>query len=160
MGRRERRTSVLAGMGVSLLALGACALAFKAPTVRVAEIRLASMTFTGGTLMVSLDVENPNRYALESREFTYSITFAKGSPGGDAWITLTRGSLPDTVRFPGGETGRVELAVPFDMASLGAAVGRLLRQGELEYRFSGQLTAGTPLGTKRIPFDQRGTFRP
>jgi len=75
---------------------------------------------TGGSLAVSLEVENPNRYAVEP----------------------------------------VEITVPFEAASVTAALARLLRQGELEYRFSGELLAGTPLGEKRIPFDQRGLFRP
>jgi hypothetical protein len=40
------------------------------------------------------------------------------------------------------------------------AVGSLLRRGELEYRFNADLKARTPLGTSRIPFDERGVFRP
>lgn len=160
MGKTERRPWRMAGAACALVGLTACGLAFTPPTVRVAEVTLTSMTFTGGTLVVSLDVENPNRYALESQAFQYAVAFAEGSPDGEAWITLARGEHPDTVRIPGGETARVELRVPFEMASLGAAMGRLLRRGELEYRFSGELRAGTPVGAKRVPFDQRGLFRP
>lgn len=160
MRRTDTRAWKATAAALAVLAGAACGLAFTQPSVRVAQVSLASMTLTGGTLLVSLDVENPNRYALESQAFRYTVAFAEGSPDGEAWVTLARGELPDTVRIPGGGTGRVDLRVPFETASLGAAMGRLLRQGELEYRFSGELRAGTPLGAKRIPFDQRGLFRP
>ena len=142
-----------------LLSTG-CSLAFHSPTLTVAEVRLASMGLTGGTLAVRLEVANPNRYALESRDFRYALSFADGASPEPSWTTLAEGRLPDAVRVPAGETGTVEVAVPFDLSALGTALGRLLRQGELEYRFSGELLAGTPLGAKRIPFDQRGLFRP
>ncbi|MDP2958015.1 MAG: LEA type 2 family protein [Longimicrobiales bacterium] len=142
-----------------LLSTG-CSLAFQSPTLTVAEVRLASMGLTGGTLSVRLEVANPNRYALESRDFRYALSFADGASPEPSWTTLAEGRLPDGVRVPAGETGTVEVAVPFDLSALGTALGRLLRQGELEYRFSGELLAGTPLGAKRIPFDQRGLFRP
>ena len=77
-----------------------------------------------------------------------------------SWSTLAEGRLADTVRFPARGTGAAEIAVPFGLASVGAAVTRLLGQGGLEYRFSGELLAGTPIGIRRIPFDQRGLFRP
>jgi hypothetical protein len=95
------------------LAAQACSLAFTPPTVRVAEVRISSVAFTGGSAQVDLEVENPNGYALESRDFRYAL-----------------------------------------------ALRRLLRSGELEYRFTGEIVAGTPLGSRRIPIDQRGRFRP
>jgi len=63
-------------------------------------------------------------------------------------------------RVTRGAAGAAEIVVPFDLASVGAALTRLLGQGGLEYRFSGELLAGTPVGIKRIPFDQRGFLSP
>lgn len=137
-----------------------CAAVFTPPSVRVAEVRLASLSLVGGTLQVALDVENPNRFALESREFRYALSFAEPAGGEASWIPLAEGALADTVRIEAGRTGRVTVDVPFDLSTVGAALTRLLRQGELEYRFTGALVAGTPLGSRRVPFDQRGRFRP
>lgn len=145
---------------VVVLAMGGCAAAFRPPTVRVAEVRLTAMNFTGGTLRVALEVENPNRYALESRDFRYALSFADGPGDPPSWITMAEGALEETVRVEGGQTAGMQVLVPFEMTSMTAALGRLLRQGELEYRFTGVLLAGTPLGQRRIPFDQRGRFRP
>jgi len=154
-----RRVALVLASAAGLLA-GACSLAFQQPSVRVAEVRLAAMALDGGALSVRLEVDNPNGYALESRSFRYALAFADGSSGDPEWSTLAEGRLADTVRVPARGTGAAQITVPFQLASVGTALGRLLRQGELEYRFSGELLAGTPIGDKRIPFDQRGFFRP
>ena len=143
-----------------LLVAAGCSLGYQAPTLTVGEVRLASLGLTGGSLVVRLEVENPNRYALESRDLRYALAFAEEGPDAPAWKTVVEGRLDRVVRVRAGGVEPVEVTVPFETASLGAALARLLRQGELEYRFSGELLAGTPLGAKRIPFDQRGFFRP
>jgi LEA14-like dessication related protein len=135
-------------------------MAYRAPTVSVGQVRLASLGLTGGSLAVGLKVENPNRYALESRGFRYTLSFAEDGPNGRGWQTLVEGRVDRVVRVPAGGVAPVEVQVPFETAAVGAALLRLLRQGELEYRFTGELLAGTPLGEKRIPFDERGLFRP
>ncbi|HSG07783.1 MAG TPA: LEA type 2 family protein [Longimicrobiales bacterium] len=142
------------------LSAQSCAWAFTPPTVRVESVRLTSLTFTGGAVQVDLEVENPNRFALESEDFRYALSFAEGSGENRAWVTLAEGSASDPVRVPSRGRGSVSVMVPFDLASVGAALGRLLRSGELEYRFTGQILARTPLGSRRIPIDQQGLFRP
>ena len=143
----------------ALVPLHGCVLSFKAPTVRVAEVRLTSLTFTGGALAVTLEVENPNRFALESEDFRYALAFSEGTGPDVRWITLAEGQVPEPVKISGQDKGTVTVDVPFDMASVGVALGRLLRSGELEYRFTGEIRAHTPLGSRRIPIDQRGLFR-
>lgn len=151
---------------VLLVAVGAlitagCALAFQRPTVRVAEVRLQSLSLSGGTLAVSLRIENPNRYALESQDFRYAVSFLQRTTGPDtSWVKLAEGRMAEPMKVPAHDTGSVTLHVPFDLGALGLAAGRLLRQGQLEYRFTGELRFHTPLGAKGLPFDQRGTFRP
>ncbi|HKJ01600.1 MAG TPA: LEA type 2 family protein, partial [Longimicrobiales bacterium] len=76
------------------------------------------------------------------------------------WVTLAEGRAGEPLRVPARDTGTVTVVVPFDLASVGVALGRLLRSGELEYRFTGEILARTPLGSRRIPIDQKGLFRP
>ena len=147
-------------LGLVCIAAQGCAWAFTPPSVRVAEVRLTSLNFTGGAIQVDLEVENPNRFALESQDFRYTLAFADGGADRREWVTLAEGRAADPVRVPARDTGLVTVAVPFDLASVGAALGRLLRSGELEYRFTGEILARTPLGSRRIPIDQRGLFRP
>jgi len=142
-----------------LVAAG-CGFAFQAPTLRVAEVRLSAIHFGGGTLLVTVDVENPNRYSLRSEDFSYRLAFLDDEGGRETWLTLAEGGLAEPLDVPGGETGSVDVEVPFDFGDVGSAVGRLLRRGELEYRFTGALTVRTPVGSARVPFDERGLFRP
>jgi len=152
-------------VGASLVGTG-CTLAFQRPTVRVADVRLASIDLRGGTLAVTLQIDNPNRFSLRSQDFTYRLSFLDAPIGDTAgtgdhdWVHLADGHLSEPTTVPARGTGAVTVSVPFDFGSVGLAAGRLLRQGELEYRFSGQLLFHTPLGGKRLPFDERGRFRP
>jgi LEA14-like dessication related protein len=157
---------VVVAVLAAAMAVTACSLVFERPTVRVAEVRLASMDLRGGTLAVTLQVDNPNRFSLEGQDFSYRLWFLDGSPSdtsagaGGKWVELADGRLSEPASVPARGTGTVTVKVPFDFASVGLAAGRLLRQGELEYRFSGELLFHTPLGGKRLPFDERGRFRP
>lgn len=157
MAKTRRPRDVATALAV-VVALAACGLAFKRPTVHVADVRLASLGLTGGTVAVTVQVDNPNHYDLESKAFAFSVAFRSDSS--EAWSTLAQGSHDTPEKFVGGDTTSVELEVPFDVASVGAALSRLLRRGELEYRFTGELRVGTPVGTTRVPFDQTGLFRP
>ncbi len=134
-------------------------LAFQQPTLGVAELRLGSIGLGGGTVGVTLSVDNPNDYALESEGFRYRLQFSDGAGGEGRWVTLADGRDDRRVSIPAGDTASVELDVPFDMAPLGTALGRLLRRGELEYRFTGELQVTAPRRV-RVPFDRRGVFRP
>ena len=70
------------------------------------------------------------------------------------------GEHPGEILIPSKDHGTVEVDVPFEYATVGMVVGQLLREGELEYRFTGVLTARTPVGRMRVTFDERGVFRP
>jgi LEA14-like dessication related protein len=161
---RGRRVLLALTLPMALGLVG-CSLVFKRPTVRVGEVRLESMNLGGGTLAVILNIENPNRFALESQDFRYALSFlnergAASDPASESWIRLAEGQMAEPVKIPAHQNGSVTLHVPFDLATVGLAAGRLLRQGALEYRFSGELRFHTPVGGKRLPFDERGTFRP
>lgn len=146
---------------LAVAALTGCSLIIQEPMVRVAEVCAASLGLTGGTLRVVVEVENPNSFGLKSELFTFRLELAE-EPGVETttWRTLFDGEHPGMVQIPSQESTRIELEVPFQYSSVGMVVGRLLRQGELEYRFSGSLQFSLPVGHVLVPFDERGTFRP
>jgi LEA14-like dessication related protein len=150
----ERRRALL----LAALALSACGLAFQEPTVRVAEARVASLGLQGGMLVVAVQVENPNRYALEGEDLSYRLSFRDEAGEDPDWVTLAEGGIAQPTRIEPGGSGLMAVEVPFGFASLTAALGRLLWHGELEYRFTGALTVGTPVGKMRVPFDERGVL--
>ena len=161
--RTERKKVTGRARAVILVAVAVCAgcgLAFQEPTVTVTEVRLASLGLGGGTRTVVLDIHNPNRYAVESDDFQYRLEFLDDVTAEEPWLTLAEGRVEESVRIPSRERGPVRVDIPFEFGAVGMALGGLLRRGELEYRFTGELRARTPLGAPRVPFDERGVFRP
>jgi LEA14-like dessication related protein len=159
-GRREMVGRARAVILVAVVTCTGCGLAFQEPTFAVAEVRLASLGLGGGTLTVALDIDNPNRYALESEDFQYRLDFLDDLTSEEPWLTLAEGRVDESVRIPARESGSVRVDIPFEFGAVGMALGGLLRRGELEYRFTGELRVRTPLGASRVPFDERGVFRP
>lgn len=145
----------------AVMAVSGCSMLVDEPLVRVADVQAASIGLTGGTLRVIVELENPNRFGLKSNYFNYRLELAE-EPGVETtmWRTLFDGEREGVVEIPSHQTARVEVEVPFEYAEVGVVVGRLLREGELEYRFSGSLEFRTPVGGIHVPFDEQGTFRP
>jgi len=138
---------------------GSGCLTLERPTLRVAEVRLAALGLQGGTMAVTLHIDNPNDYTLESQGFQYRLAFSDDADGKGGWVTLAEGRDDQKVSVPARDTASVDLDVPFDLAPLGSALQRLLSRGELEYRFTGELRVTRPRSV-RVPFDERGVFRP
>ena len=90
-GRTWIRRPARLALALSLAVTAGGCLAFSAPRCSVAEVRLASLGSTGGTIGVTLEVDNPNGFALESQGFRYRLAFAddaEGRPGrGSRWPT-------------------------------------------------------------------------
>jgi len=128
--------------------------------VTVADVRLTALSITGGTVTVGLEIDNPNGYALEGEDVRYALSFAEGGEAETEWLLLSEGVVTEPVRIPSRDKGRVDIALPFQFSTVGIALGSLLRRGELEYRFSGELRVRTRFGGSRVPFDERGIFRP
>lgn len=159
--RPTRGRGRLVLLALSLLLLAGCSLAIREPEVRVARVGLTSLGFTGGTVEVVLQVSNPNGFDLEARAFRYALAFPEPAPDGDTtWVPLTEEERRDTVLVPARDTAFVPLRLPFELQTVGLAAGRLLRQGELGYRFSGTVRLQTPLGGVEVPFERRGSIAP
>lgn len=144
-----------------VLALTGCIFSFQRPTLRVAEVRLKALGVSGGTVGVQLEIANPNGYDLRSTAFGYKLDFSGGNgTNGDAdWITLAEGRHDQPILVPANDSASVEIDVPFDLAAVSGALGSLLRRGEVNYRFSGELQVMEPRRTQ-VPFNLRGVFRP
>jgi hypothetical protein len=57
-----------------------------------------------------------------------------------------------------GATETVQIPVEFSYAGLGGAASSILRNGTFHYRANGEVDVDTPIGTRAVPFNKRGTF--
>ena len=161
MAEAVRTKTLMAAAACAAVTLSSCSLVFERPTVEVADVRLGSISFTGGTVDLAVDVTNPNRFDLVAEAFRYEVDFADGGADADTdWRPLASGDSEQLVRVAAHDSVRVEVRVPFDLKDVGTAVVRLLRDGELHYRFRGDVLFDTPVGDMRVPFDRTGLFRP
>lgn len=164
---------VVAGaLGVVVPLLAACASLVKEPRVALAQVGVESLTLSGATVQVQLDVENPNGFGLDAKALEYRLFFQPGTSGragasggdpdggsadvGEAWRTLASGRTAEPVSLPSNQTVRVPVSIPFRFRDLEDAAASLLRDGTLRYRFEGAFTVGSPVGDIRVPFDRTG----
>ncbi|MEX2581789.1 MAG: LEA type 2 family protein [Gemmatimonadota bacterium] len=153
-----RWTSVSSLVLVALiLTLSACGRAFTEPEVRLEGVQLAGLGLRGGTLMVNVEITNPNRFALNADQLHYQLAIADSEVAGDtAWVDLASGTYEEPFSVGGGETGRVQVPVEFTYAGLGGAAASILRAGTFNYRAAGTVDVRTPLGTRAVPFRRGG----
>lgn len=139
------------------LLIPGCSFFYQDPTVRLLDVRVVGLGITSGTAEVTLEVDNPNRFALEVREFTYLLEVAEGE---DRWVELARGDVEETVRIGRRTTEAVVLPVPFQYRGAGSAIRAWLDTGQIDYRFQGELTARGPSRTMTFPVRSQGSLVP
>ena len=151
-----RSRSLIRAAAVALAALG-CASAvkhlFTSPTVVFRGVALESISPFGGRVRVNLLVHNPNAYSLSTSAMTYEL-FVRDT------IALARGA--DTLHRTVGGHDSLLVALPLDISlrGLALAANSVVGYGMVPYRLVGDVTADTPIGSRRIPFDQKGEFAP
>ena len=146
--------------GLLAMSAGGCASAvFDQPQVTLENVQLGGLGLRGGTLLVSLQVINPNRFSLNAEELTYNLALRDPAEVADTtWIDFATGTYSERFSVPARDTAVVQIPVEFSYNGLGAAAGSLLRAGTFTYRASGTVDVRTPLGTHEVPFRKRGTM--
>ena len=134
---------------------GACQSVVKAvftqPVVTLRDVKLASSSFTGGTLDVTLNVYNPNHYDLDVSQMTYEVIVDSADVGS--------GHTAQRVLLRSGDSTLVHLPVDFTWGGATAAGRLFAASGSVLYEVKGEIKAATAVGAVTIPFDQRGRFR-
>ena len=150
------RSRIVVPVTLALAALGCASAAkhlFTAPTVVFRGVALESISPFGGRVRVNLLVHNPNPYSLSTSAMTYEL-FVRDT------IAVARGA--DTLHRTVGGHDSLMVALPLDISlrGLALAANSVVGYGMVAYRLVGDVTADTPIGSRRIPFDQKGEFAP
>jgi LEA14-like dessication related protein len=142
-------------LAVLSLLVAACSAAakhlFTSPTVIFRGVALETIGPLGGRLRVKLLVHNPNPYGLSTSGMSYEL-YVRDT------IALARGA--DTLHRTVGGHDSLLVSLPLDVSwrGLGAASNAMIGYGMIPYRLAGNITADTPIGQTKIPFDQKGEF--
>jgi LEA14-like dessication related protein len=149
------RAGVSAALVLTVAACGSSV--FQQPIVTLESVQLAGLGLRGGTLMVNVDIENPNRFALSANQIRYQLAIADTDSARDTvWMDLASGTYAEQLSVGGGETAHVAVPVEFTYSGLGSAAASLLRAGTFNYRATGAVDVRTPVGAFEVPFRRVG----
>ena len=123
---------------------------FKEPVVSFREMRVTGLGLTGGSLDVVLSVYNPNSYKLDATRLTYNLMIDS--------VAFGSGALDQKFTVQSGDSTIVRLPINFTYAGIGEAGRQLLNTGTVNYRVTGDMTVGTPLGNFTRPYDRTGRY--
>ena len=153
--RLARRVGVAVSAIALLVGLGACASlarrAFRNPVVTVADTKVVGLSPRGGSLEVTLRVENPNDFRLDVGAVRYIV-----------WVDSTQvatGQLDRIVSLEPEATTTVVVPVQFAYDAVAMVGVRFLTTGSLQYRVTGQFDYVTPFGRLTRPFATDGSVR-
>jgi LEA14-like dessication related protein len=142
-------TAVLVGCGSSV---------FRQPEVTLEGVQIGGLGLRGGTLLVHLEIVNPNRFALNANQLNYELALRDPrEPNDTTWVDFATGVYDVPFSVAAGDTGRVQIPIEFSYAGIGSAANALLRSGTVTYRANGVVDVRTPLGSYGVPFNRRGT---
>jgi len=149
-----RNSKLFIVAGLALVGAAGCATlgrgSFKEPIVHFQNATITGIGVTGGSVEVQLSLYNPNKFKLDGNRLTYNV-----------WIDKTQlgsGALAERFTVQDKDSTIVKLPLNFTYAGLGEAGKQLMNSGSVNYRVTGDLTVGTPLGNFTRPYDQTGRF--
>jgi LEA14-like dessication related protein len=148
-----RRFVVLSAIAAAATAAGCATLArqaFQQPVVSVRDIQLRGLGLNGGSVDVALNVYNPNNYRLDATRVTYQLLFDT--------VTFATGALTDRQTLQARDTLRVLIPVSFTYRGVGEAGRQILNTGSVNYRLTGDVTVGSPVGSFTVPYSTTGRF--
>ena len=131
---------------------------FNQPEVTLQNVQVGGLGIRGGTLLVNLQVVNPNRFSLSADQLSYQLAVNDPEAVADtSWIDFATGIYDEEFSVGARDTALVQIPVEFSYAALGAAAGSIMRSGTFTYRATGTVDVRTPLGGRQVPFQKRGT---
>ena len=148
------RKLVVLGAAAALVAGSACSTlgraAWEEPVVTLQNVQLLGLGTTGGSLDVLLNVYNPNGFRLDATELTYRVFVDT--------VHVANGIVDSDFTVQAGDSSTVRIPVSFTYAGIGRAAQSLMQTGTVNYRVTGDVRVGTPIGSFSVPYDQSGRF--
>lgn len=119
------------------------------PSFVIREITLKPRSLTEMTLLIGLDVKNPNCFDLTFKSFEYTVYLNNAEIGS--------GHLEQEILIPSSSTTRVTAPISAELKNWGGSVIKAILTGDkLLYKIEGKTDIQTFLGGVKLPFSQEG----
>lgn len=101
------------------------------PKVFIDAIKIEDATLSGLTALLTLNVENPNKFALNAQGLDYTMSLA----GTD----ILSGEKSSSMSVPALGSGKIEVPVRISYSALLETIPKVFQTGVASYNFSGSI---------------------
>ncbi len=112
------------------------------PNVVVDAIKIEDASLSGLTALLTLNIENPNKFALNAKSLDYTMSLSG--------VDIISGKNEQNMSVPALGNGKIEIPVKLSYKSLLETIPKIMETGIASYNFNGHIH--TRLFT--IPFDK------
>ncbi len=117
------------------------------PNVFVDAIEIEEATLSGLTALLTLNIENPNDFALNAHGLDYTMSLAG--------TNIISGENEQSVSVPALGRGKIEVPVRITYASLLETIPKIMETGIASYNFNGNIHTRL----FKLPFDKAGELK-
>jgi len=114
------------------------------PKVQVHKVEMGNFSFSGGSALVVLDIQNPNRFPIPLSGFDYGLSLNGAQ--------VAKGVKEQKVTIRAGESQKVEVPLTLSFTNMVNMLPGLLRDRNLNYSLDGSVH----LPWFNIPFQRTG----
>lgn len=119
------------------------------PSVTFSEMTIQNINFDGVTLLFNFDVENPNRFNVNTEQYSYEFFINDQS--------FLTGSREEPVRIERESSTTVQVPVSLNFSEVYQTFSSVLRQDSLSYQLSTEVEFDLALaGKRRVPVTAGG----
>ncbi len=118
------------------------------PSFAIRGVTLRPISFTGISLLLDLDVRNPNSFDLKLESFEYTV-YLKNE-------VIGNGSLENELLIPSSSTTRIKVPLIARFKDLSGSLKTILTEEDLPYKIAGRATVKTVLGSRQFSFSNEG----
>ncbi len=117
------------------------------PNVYVDAIEIEEATLSGLTALLTLNIENPNDFALNAHGLDYTMSLAG--------TNIISGENEQSMSVPALGRGKIEVPVRITYASILETIPKVLETGIASYNFNGNIHTRL----FKLPFDKVGELK-
>ena len=114
------------------------------PKVQVHKLEMGSLSLSGGSATIILNIQNPNKFPIPLAGFDYGLSLNG--------VQVAKGDKEHKVTIKSGETQKVSVPITLSFSNMLNMIPGLMRSSELDYSLDGSVH----LPWFNIPFQRAG----
>ncbi len=118
------------------------------PSFVLRGVALQPLSLSRMSLLLDIDVQNPNRFDLNFKSFEYTVYLKNEEIG--------NGRMEKEFLIPSTETTRIQVPVAARFKDLSGSLKAILTERNVPYKIEGKVFVKTSFGSRQFPFSSEG----